>query len=375
MFSETDLTELVADQGDLRISVLMPTHVAGSETQQDPVRFNNLLGEARSQLTALGCSGADTERVLAPALSLVGRHEFWQHQERGLAVFVAGGQLRTYTLPVSVTEQVVVGERYHLTPLLPMVTEDGPFYVVTVTSREVEVFRATRFEMSRLDHQGPLAADDQGAGPDYQNPVQASPVARPHTGSVDISHAQVYGDSPEEWRKARLVDYARQVAAGIDQLVARDRAPVVLVAHPTLSGHVRRASTLTPARMWTVDADPASMDRAQQRDAAYAAWEPHRTAGRERASDRFRELRERHDERAETDTGRLAHLAQHGRIDTLLISETACRGRSREPGRAGDPSDGELDAVVEATLRRSGSVLVVPPALLADELAAALLRY
>lgn len=375
MFSAADLSELIAERPDLGISILMPTHVSGSETQQDLVRFKNLLSEARSQLTALGHSTEDSDRALTAAQSLLDDREFWQHQELGLAVFLAGGEIRTYTLPVSVTDQVVVGPGYHLTPLLPLVASDELFYVVTVTSQEVEMFRASRFEMSRVDYEGPQSFDDQGTGSDYQNPVQASPVARPHTGSVDISHAQVYGDSPEEWRKGRLVDYARRVAVGIDQFVARDPAPMVLVAGPALSGHVQRASTLTPAKLWAIDADPASMDQAHLRDAAYAVLEPHLTASREQTWDRFRELRGSHDERAATDTGNLARLAQQGRIDTLLISEPACTGGILEGAHTPNPASIDLDALVVWTLSRSGSVQVVPSALLEEQSAAAILRF
>ncbi len=373
MFSTADLTELAAERPDVGVSILMPTHTSG-DTQQDPLRFKNLLRETRSQLTALGHSTADSDRVLTAARALLEDREFWLHQALGLAVFLAGDEIRTYRLPSSVTEEVVVGHGYHLTPLLPLVASEEPFYVVTVTAHEVETFRASRFEMSRMDFGATLSVDDQGIESDYQNPAQASPVARPHTGSIDISHAQVYGDSPEEWRKRRLVDYARRVAAGIDRFVARDPAPVVLVAGPALSGHVQRASALTPATLWTIDEDPSSLDPARLREAAYAVLEPHLTASREQTWNRFRRLRESHDRRAATDTDGLAGLAQQGRIDTLLVSEPACTGVDLEGART-NHSSRELDALVQATLSRSGSVQVVPAALLGEQSAAAILRF
>ena len=79
-------------------------------------------------------------------------------------MFLAGGEIRIYTLPVSVTDQVVVGHGYHVTPLLPLVASNETFYVATVTSQEVAMFRASRFEMSRVDYEGPLSVEDQGTG-------------------------------------------------------------------------------------------------------------------------------------------------------------------------------------------------------------------
>jgi hypothetical protein len=53
----------------------------------------------------------------------------------------------------------------------------------------------------------PQSLDDVPGASDYENPVQASPVARPRTGAMNIGNAHVYGDSPAEWRKGRLVDF------------------------------------------------------------------------------------------------------------------------------------------------------------------------
>lgn len=241
MLSTADLTELVTDREDLGVSIFMSTHVSGGDTQQDPLRFKNLLGNARSQLSAHGIETADTDLLLEGAQALLEDRDFWLHRDLGLAVFAGEDTLRAHALPVPVAEQVVVGNGYHVTPLLPLLASGERFHVVTVTSREVAMFRASRFEISRVDHEAPPGPDGVQEESDYENPVQASPVARPHTGSTSISHAQVYGDSPEDWRKRRLVEYAHRVAAGIDRHVARDPAPVVLVASPTLSGHVQRA--------------------------------------------------------------------------------------------------------------------------------------
>lgn len=379
MFRATDLTDLIAEAPELGISIFMPTHAFGSETQQDPLRFKNLLSQARSQLSDLRWAAADMDRELAPAQRLMEDHDFWQHQQQGLAVFLAGGEARTYTLPVSVTDTVVVDRGYHLTPLLPIVASPEMFYVATMTSQKVEVFRASRFEMSRVDYPGPVSVDDQGTGSDYQNPVQASPVARPHTGAVDISHAQVYGDSPTEWRKARLVDFARRVAAGVDDLVARNPAPVVLVANAELSGHVRQASRLAAEDLWVIDADPASMDEAHLRAAAYAVLEPHVTASRSRTWDRFQELQGRNDKRAVTNLADLARSAQHGHVDILFISEAASSGVS--DGAAQMPpvdfasSARLLNDLVVGTLSQGGKVQVVPAAQFEGPSVTAILRF
>ena len=61
MFRATDLTDLIAEAPELGISIFMPTHAFGSETQQDPLRFKNLLSQARSQLSDLRWAAAHME--------------------------------------------------------------------------------------------------------------------------------------------------------------------------------------------------------------------------------------------------------------------------------------------------------------------------
>ena len=50
----------------------------------------------------------------------------------------------------------------------------------------------------------------------------ASPVGRPHTASIDVTKAQVYGDSPEDWRKAvAIVAHPDDMEFGAAAAVAR----------------------------------------------------------------------------------------------------------------------------------------------------------
>ena len=103
---------------------------------------------------------------------------------------------------------------------------------------------STAAALALADADLPSGLEEASGESDYQNPVQASPVARPHTGSVNISNAQVYGDSPPEWRKGRVVAFAHRVAVAVDRFVGANPVPVVLVANAEVSGHFQRESTL-----------------------------------------------------------------------------------------------------------------------------------
>ncbi len=135
----------------------------------------------------------------------------------GLALFLGDHAPQIFSIPLEVDEQVVVQRRFVVKPLLPLLAVDGHFRVWTLTDDLGQLSEAFRNAMSRMTCASLPTGVRPGKVPsDYENPVQASPVSRPHTGSVTISHAQTYGDSPTDWRKQQLIEFVREVAADVD---------------------------------------------------------------------------------------------------------------------------------------------------------------
>jgi hypothetical protein len=86
------------------VSIYMPTHRTGTETQQDPLRLRNLLGEAEKRLSARGVSTRAVQEMLELANKLLQDSYFWQHQSDGLAIFLSSHRVRSYRLPLNFEE-------------------------------------------------------------------------------------------------------------------------------------------------------------------------------------------------------------------------------------------------------------------------------
>ena len=119
LLSRAELKTLIEEPEGLCVSIFLPTHQAGAQTQQDPIRLKNLLREAEEQLLAKEFRTPEAEELLGPAWELLDDSVFWRHQSDGLAVLLSPGVFRHYRLPLNFEDLVVVADRYHLKPLLP----------------------------------------------------------------------------------------------------------------------------------------------------------------------------------------------------------------------------------------------------------------
>lgn len=386
MFTRSDLTKLMTAAPSLGVSIFLPTHVRGREIRQDPILLKNLVTEAREKLLAAGWQRGDVEAVLAPATALIDDYQFWQHQDQGLALFLGDGEMRRYKVPISLAPQVVVGPGFHVKPLLPILAQDGAFLVLTITASNVRLFEASRFTMVEDDEADlPRGLDEVAGEPDYENPLQASPANRPHaTASVAVTKAQVVGDSPEEWRKGRLVEFVRRVAAALEDRLASEGMPVVLAADAEIQGHFQKPGTLGPLLAGVVEINPEAIDEKELHAAAYAVMQPRLAEERERAVERFTALLNDGDARASIESEEIIKAAHYSRIDTLFLAEGVnLWGRFDEAADkvmldeafAGTGED-LLDAAAVHTLRHGGSVYILPKEEMPGAaMAAAILRY
>lgn len=352
MLTRSDLSGLATDSPPLGVSLFLPTEPQGAEIRQAPIRLKNLLAQVREALSASGVDTNDMDELLTPARELVDDYQFWQHQDEGLALFLGGDGMRSFAVPLSLSERVVVGSRFHLKPLLPLLTADGPFRVLTITAKQVKLYIGSRFTLSE-DDTVPLPDDlaETAGESDYENPVQAPPVARPNTGAVNIGNAQVYGDSPPDWRKSQLVDFVHKVAGAVDTATASHRLPVVVVADAELGGHFRKSSELGPLLVDIIEANPDTFDRGQLHDATYQLMRPHLDERRQQAIEQFAILRGQQDSRAASQIVDVVKAAFRGQVDTMFLR--------MEPSVAGRYDATTDEVIVDGGAEETGTVSVV----------------
>ncbi|HDQ74019.1 MAG TPA: hypothetical protein ENN19_18270, partial [Chloroflexi bacterium] len=155
----TELKTLLAGYSGWHVSLFMPTHRAGRELEQDPIRLKNLLREAEQRLQdkalqdkalqGKGLQGKDlrspdVREMLKPAQRLLQEPGFWRNQSDGLAVFFTPETFHYYRLPLPFEELMVISNRFHLKPLLPFFASDGHFYILALSQNQIRLLEGTR---------------------------------------------------------------------------------------------------------------------------------------------------------------------------------------------------------------------------------------
>ncbi|MGF1578942.1 MAG: hypothetical protein ACFCD0_06225 [Gemmataceae bacterium] len=154
LLTSKELQALAATSGDHCVSIYLRTHQTRQQSSEDKLRFKNLLVEAEKALTEQGMRNGDLQKYLEGTRQLLKDELFWTHQDDGLAVFLSSESLKVYHLPRQFDELVVVGQRFHLTPLIPLVNGDGTFYVLSLSQNKVRFLEGTRHTIRELEVEG-----------------------------------------------------------------------------------------------------------------------------------------------------------------------------------------------------------------------------
>jgi len=365
------------------VSLYQPAHRAMPEVQQDPIRFKNLLGRAEDHLRERGLSPEGARDFLAPAAELLEAPMFWQYQSDGLAAFLAPGFFKTFRLPLSFGEAAIVGERFHLKPLLALFSGDGRFFVLALSANEARLLQGSRYSVAELPVEGMPGGMEETLGYDtLQKQLQFHTGAPARGGRRD---AQFHGHgAPEDDAKNDLRKYFRRVDEALRKTLAGERAPLVLAAVAYLHPIYRDADTY--AHLWEkgIEGNPDELSAEELHRDAWKLVAPAFQKPQEEAAARYLALRGRGSEQALDDVAAITAAAHHGRVETLFAAVGVQRWGSFDPASgtavehdAREAGDADLlDVAAVEALTKGGTVYVVEAAAVpGGGDAAAIFRY
>ncbi len=323
-FTRLEMQALLGPRQGPCVSIFTTTQRGGSE--DGLLRWKEQLHEAERQLRQLGPMAEVVETILRPARQYLSaeKENFWRRTSDGLATFLAPGFLRTYRLPARLADRVIVGQHFHIKPLLSWIGDNGKFFILAVSQKQVRLLEATAHSVRAMTAPN-LPANMEEALRSHDR----DEVLNYHThhagegrGMEAVFHGQGVGIDDH---KEELLRYFQIIDRALKPVLNGSNAPLVLATVEHQAAIYRRANHYPRLRD---DFVRGNADRLSDRELQEHAWPlvaPLFHEPSERAVGRFEQLAGTG--RATTELAQLLPALHRGEVETLLVAGGDAWGR------------------------------------------------
>jgi len=314
--SKDDLNVLMKKQNAPCVSLFMPTYRAGAEIQQNQIRLRNLLREAEEQLLAGGARPAEAKKLLESPQELLGNVMFWRQQSDGLSIFLSADVFTYYCLPINFDELIVVADRFHVNPLLPILSGNGRCYILTLSQKGSRLFEGTKQNIREIEIEAiPKSLAEALQYDDLEKQV------RFHRGTARGGErgSMLSGGGAElDDSKDNILKYFRQIDRGLHDLLKEERIPLVLAGVDYLFPIYREANTYPYLMDEGIPGNPKGLNAEQLHRQALEIVRPYFQKAEIDAIAQYRQSSGTG--LTSNDIKEIVSAAYHGRIGSIFIT-------------------------------------------------------
>jgi len=365
-FTEDDLRDLISVHFDHCVSIFMPSFRAGSELQQNPIRFKNLVVAAMEKMISQGLRSTEAEILLAPLKRILQNNSFWQHQADGLGAFIAPGTTKIFRLPATLPEILMVGRSFYLKPLLSLLSGNTRFYLLDLEIKKVRFFEGSRLTLTQYESEKiPLSLDDTLGFDRMEKNTQFA--SKPSWNDNRNTTVFGYGRQTDK-QKINIKNFYHRVSDAIEEILQNSNDPLFLGGIDYLHALYREVNKYPYLSDTGLVLDLKNLSNSEIHQRAWPLIEPYFQKKRLQDIDTFQQLWSTRNRLAATDLKTIVSGAIHGRIQTLFVSDTPqdfwgkyLESRQDVEIHANKLPDDEdlLDKAAINTLLRKGTVYVL----------------
>jgi len=374
-----ELQQLVGQQQPPCVSIYLPTHRNRPGTEQDRIRFKNLVSQAAGLLREK-YRGKDVDWFLAPVEGL-STTEFWQHQEDGLAVCCCPGTCLHYRLPLAVPEIAVVSDTFHVKPIVGFLNSNRHYFVLALSKKEVKLYEGSSYglgqialELLQKELRGVMGEIKAKAFFSFDIDAKEIPI----TASKELVVSNKIA-------KREVFKYFRAIDRALWPILRDERAPLVLAGVGYLHSLFREACRYPYLLDKGIEGNVARMPLESLREAAGRLVSSYETESEGALLNEY--VRALKSGRASSQISDLAKAVVHGRVRVLLheAGKTIWGRLGPETGditvhehqQQQDAKDADIiDDLCELTILKGGEVFEISAGnQLVDSPLAAIYRY
>jgi len=269
------------------------------------------------QLRRAGIPDKETQKFLNPARELLNIPTFWQYQSNGLAAFLSSNFFLTYRLPQRFEKLAVAANRFHLKPLLPLLSGGRIFFVLALSQNAVTLYRGSRDSMSvvNLDRLPDCLSDALK----YDEPDKQLQY---HTGTRQrrgMRAAMFHGHGAGiDDKKDDLLQFFRKIDKGLQPIIAEEDAPMILASVDYYWPIFREASSYSHVVDEGIKGNPEEMDEDELHERAWRIIQPMYLREQEEASAAFIESKAK--AWTSTDLKIVVPAAHQGKVALLFVA-------------------------------------------------------
>lgn len=377
------ITELAQRQEWPSISLYLPTEDVASLNQQDRIRLKNLLKDAVGRLVDSGMRAPDAEKVCAPLREALEDHTFWRESSHGIAAFITPDKTRIYRLDITMPEQLMVGDRFYVRPLVSAYHGQQRYYALALDKGITRLLRCDRTSFEELSlGDTPTSFADSMKYEEAQPQMSHSTYAAGRLHSRGDGEGSVYAGHGGEKDVAtdQMIRFARDIERGVSAVLGTDDAPLILMGIERLIVAYRELNTYPHIVAEQVSGSSEHLSgreiHEQTRDAMGSYFQSKIDADLEKLAELEGQALVSHD------PAEIVAAAASGRVDTLFFDDRmgpfgqidretfevtqVCESTPRFLRESSDPQDGPtdgecgwdlVDLAVAETMLHSGRIL------------------
>jgi hypothetical protein len=368
--------ELLADHQPPCVSIYMPTNRAHPPADEDPIKFRDHIDEAQTSLLK-NFDRRQVEPVIGKLRAYVSNPDFWTGAPRdGLAFFASADYVQAVDLQQNVGDLVVVGDSFHVKPLIRVLQSGDRYQVLCLSEKNVTMYEGSRYGLRPLELRNVPTNVYQVSGMRLGKAVDSA---------TDLAEAekQASAGPGAELAPAGYDHFMRAVDKAVWENYSRpSKLPLILCAveewHPQFQNISKNPYLVKEG----IKLSPVHLPMERLREEAWRIMEPGFRANLDRVTNDFRAAKAHH--KGSDEVIQVAEAAAAGRVGTLLVQENQhipgkvlrSSGQIAPPERTKDHAEDVLDDLAEMVLRTDGQVLVLPPDIMpTDTGVAAIYRY
>lgn len=317
VMNNQDLRYLLENNKQPSVTIYLPTIPGDKDTNR--ILIKNAVSKTKDTIKEKKYDLKDIEDNLK-AFSLLGEDlGFLNAQKEGLAVFINQSELKTFKMPHSFEETVIVDNIFHIKSLLPVLTENIDYYVLAISKNTVQLYKADRYEIKPVDIPDmPLSMDDA-----LQYDIDETHLGRrPSNISGGKGGSSTHGENiGDETEKEFVLKYCQIIEKYISNSINSSNKTMVIAAVDYIQAIYKEASSYKNISDKGISGNPDNMTMDQLRNQAWEVLKPQLKIESQKAVNHYGDLSAT--KRTVDSISQIVKAAHAQRIETLYLSKSA----------------------------------------------------